>query len=294
MYNSNYQSYLNHYFNYNDLLWQEYEKDVKDNNVIQFSSASGSLVAVVEIQEWDSLILGIRTGKIKDIFWPEREIPYEEIKIFARSLDKYFQDLHLSFINFRLSLSETELWQAFIEVGWKPVDIMTIYCCDKLTEYKITRKEQAFSWEEAKELFDRCPDLFRHARMFRDHRIPQQKAALFYKELLHWQVNNPKAIRACLRDQGHFYGLAIGTPDEWLLHAADLHLAYLWLIGLDPLYQGRKLSRALLEEFLAQAAKVVDMVEIGTQVDNIPANRLYISVGAKPVATAITLHRWLS
>ena len=69
-------------------------------------------------------------------------------------------------------------------------------------------------------------------------------------------------------------------------------LGLLWLIAVRPDCAGRGLAKPLLLAFLLASRRHFDHVEIGTQSDNVPANRLYQSVGLKLVANAVTLHRW--
>jgi GNAT superfamily N-acetyltransferase len=70
-------------------------------------------------------------------------------------------------------------------------------------------------------------------------------------------------------------------PDEHWFFPADPDVAVLWDIRVGPPYRGRGAGRRLLQEAMAYAAEVgCRRLAIETQDVNLPACRLYASVGA--------------
>jgi dTDP-4-amino-4,6-dideoxy-D-galactose acyltransferase len=62
------------------------------------------------------------------------------------------------------------------------------------------------------------------------------------------------------------------------------------LIGIGADYQGQGAGRALSRMFVAQWRDQADRLRVGTQVANIPAMRLYESIGFRVTETAYVLH----
>lgn len=62
------------------------------------------------------------------------------------------------------------------------------------------------------------------------------------------------------------------------------------LVGVDPAYQGQGAGRALSRMFVDQWRDCADRLRVGTQVSNIPAMRLYESIGFRVTETSYVLH----
>lgn len=62
------------------------------------------------------------------------------------------------------------------------------------------------------------------------------------------------------------------------------------LVGVDSRYQGQGAGRALSRMFIEQWRDRADRLRVGTQISNIPAMRLYESLGFRVSETAYVLH----
>ena len=62
------------------------------------------------------------------------------------------------------------------------------------------------------------------------------------------------------------------------------------LVGVDAAYQGRGGGRALSTMFIEQWQGRADRLRVGTQISNIPAMRLYESIGFRVAETSYVLH----
>jgi dTDP-4-amino-4,6-dideoxy-D-galactose acyltransferase len=62
------------------------------------------------------------------------------------------------------------------------------------------------------------------------------------------------------------------------------------LIGVDKCHQGRGAGRALSSMFVGQWRERADRLRVGTQISNIPAMRLYESIGFRVTETSYVLH----
>ena len=62
------------------------------------------------------------------------------------------------------------------------------------------------------------------------------------------------------------------------------------LVGVDADHQGQGAGRALSRMFIDQWRGRADRLRVGTQISNIPAMRLYESIGFRATETAYVLH----
>jgi dTDP-4-amino-4,6-dideoxy-D-galactose acyltransferase len=62
------------------------------------------------------------------------------------------------------------------------------------------------------------------------------------------------------------------------------------LVGVDAVHRGRGVGRALIRMFVEQWQGRADRLRVGTQISNIPAMRLYESIGFRMTETSYVLH----
>jgi ribosomal protein S18 acetylase RimI-like enzyme len=135
--------------------------------------------------------------------------------------------------------------------------------------------------------------LFIHSRIYNDDKISRNKASLFYRRLFEALYKQPDIVRVGLFKGKRLIGFALGNRDGFLLKSAKFKLGYLGEIVIDPSFRGRGYSKLLLRRFSEIISRKVDYLEIGTQINNGPANRLYTAEGFNLVANAVTMHKWL-
>ena len=187
----------------------------------------------------------------------------------------------------------------FERLGWFTTDALNIYMVNMETPVSIDKVHisldiviRDLSFNDAISFFDREKDLFLDARVYRDPNIPKDKARKFYRELFIFIFNKPESIGLGLYKGERLIGIILGEKDFLLQNKVNFKLSYLWEIGMSSEFRGFGYSKLLLEGFLKRMSLDNKFVEIGTQVDNIPANRLYNSCGLKLVSNASSLHKW--
>lgn len=65
------------------------------------------------------------------------------------------------------------------------------------------------------------------------------------------------------------------------------------LLGVHPDFRRQGVGSALVEMILRRSRGLVETIETSTQISNIPALRLYLKMGFKPVRSEVTFHKWL-
>jgi ribosomal protein S18 acetylase RimI-like enzyme len=133
-----------------------------------------------------------------------------------------------------------------------------------------------------------------HGRLFADLKIPRSLATKIYLEISEKYIKSGAHVTVLKRpDSNTAIGVAIGFVDESRSRAQATQYGVLWLIVIDPEFVGRGFGHQLFSRFCEEFGQVCDLLEIGTQVQNESAQRIYENSGAYKVGTALTFHKWL-
>jgi ribosomal protein S18 acetylase RimI-like enzyme len=239
--------------------------------------------------EWDSEFFGVPSGRLLDLwrrpFVPARVAWGELVPALVARADAQGFD----FLDVRIAADELALAQALEAAGFRLVDALAIYRHDlrgAVAAPPIPHREEAVA-----AVLDAGLARMEWGRLFADPRVPRAMAEDFYRRTtLHYLAQGGRST--LLVEGGRPAGLAIGILDEEGSRLAQRRLGQLWLFILAPDYTGKGLGKRLFNQFCAEFGAVVEFVEIGTQIQNVPANRIYRSAGAMPIAHALTFHRW--
>jgi len=296
--NSNYQIYLEQMVDFNDALWEKHLQYRKDGIRMEIVLPGTGCVTALEPQSWDSDVLGLSAGTVSDVFHGQ-PLSQHEAECLVALIEKKIKAVNLDFISFRISVTERFLLQALENFGWYEVDRLNIYSAslNSLTESKIKSLPDQyelgdFDLDDGLAFLESQPGLFCLSRMHMDTNIPKVKADNFYKAVFCSQYHSLTNFRVGLWRKGRLIGIAIGNVDRWLADTLNFNLGYLWLLGISETVRGKSLSKPLLAAFIVKAKDQLETLEIGTQIGNLAANKLYISLGFKLAARTVTLHRW--
>ena len=128
---------------------------------------------------------------------------------------------------------------------------------------------------------------FRFSRFHLDPEVPAELANRIKADWI-------ESYFAGTRGEHLLVALADGRPAGFLAviagEDAGKALRTIDLIAVAPSAQGRGLARALTGAFVAESARVCDEVRVGTQAANVPATRLYESMGFALVRAQYALH----
>ena len=95
------------------------------------------------------------------------------------------------------------------------------------------------------------------------------------------------------RKNDKIVGFALGTEDTVLKKYINTSLGYLWLIAVDDAVAGQGIGQRLLQAFLKKISNRVQLIEVGTQMNNYKALNLYATRGLKMMSALVTMHLWI-
>jgi len=239
--------------------------------------------------DWDSRFFGVPSGRL-EMLWRDDSVPA------GRAWDRLVPallhraaELGLVFLDVRIAAEELALAQALEAGGFRLVDALAVYLRD-LGRQPSRVIVPAVSIDVAGFLREALADMH-WGRLFADPRVARDKAEEFYfLSTLHYLESG--AHTSVLVEAGAPVGLAIGIPDEEGSRLTGRRLGDLWLFIVSPRHKGKGFGKRLFNQFCAEFAARVELVEIGTQIQHVAANRIYRSAGDFPVAHALTFHRW--
>lgn len=254
-------------------------------------SATGRPCAIARLtaNDWDSQVLGASCGNVDDIFVDAGgdNLPGTcgtlAIEI-AEAADRRKMDL----VSCRIEASNAILARAFEEIGFRVVDELAIYL--RPLEPTAPAQPQPLP-EDLDDCLVAAAAGMEYGRIHQDPRIPKDLARQFYLAAMRGHIESGSFVTT-LGSGGRTVGVAIGVEDSGASAAAGRRVGYLWLIALRPEARGLGLGRKLLQKFFVEFASRIDLLEIGAQVKNIPANRLYLGQDCVLACHLLALHRW--
>jgi len=206
----------------------------------------------------------------------------------------------IDFCDFRTGLHDFRLVHLIEKHGFRLMDVMNIYLSRNSPEPAVSASETnqyRFSStshllphdiEQAAEI---SGNSFINSRLYQDPRIAKAVADRFYRELLlTFIVADDSNVGIAYDEDNYVAGFFIGRTD--FFPESGKRIGYLWLIAVSPQHYGKGLGKKLLSIFLSEMHSFCDFVEIGTQVTNRAANRLYQAAGLHVAANLATFHRW--
>ncbi|HZT87589.1 MAG TPA: GNAT family N-acetyltransferase [Stellaceae bacterium] len=238
--------------------------------------------------DWDSEFFGVPAGRIEGL-WRDPDAPaHAAWSELVPALLAAAAEQGLVFLDARIAAEELALAQALEMGGFRLVDALSIYL------HHLRRLPKRPPQPCAIDIEGFLRDALRAmewGRLFAEPRVPRAKAEEFYlRTSLHYLARG--AALTVVRDGTEPAGVAIGVADEEGSRLAGARLGQLWLFIVAPGRQGKGVGKRLFNQFCAEFSSLVDVVEIGTQIQHGAANRIYRSAGALPVAHALTFHRW--
>lgn len=259
-----------------------------------FESANASVTG--RYLEWDTEVIGVPSGRI-DLLWCKS-------KEFITELDSLFSDCiramksdGIKFIDLRIGLHVLPMVQLAEKHGFFLTDILNIYLSQSPPEPIQIPADYSIRLGRPQELHDResifeiAKNLFSHSRMYQDMNIHEQTADEFYSKLVNHFMFKDDTLFAVAYAESRPAAFYIGMQDSGN-PSVSKSLGYLWLIGVSPEHSGKGLGNFLLNHFLINMHKTCDLVEIGTQVNNLPANKIYNRAGLPLKANLASLHYW--
>ena len=98
-------------------------------------------------------------------------------------------------------------------------------------------------------------------------------------------INNSNNYCKVAEINGKLCGFIIGQTD-----VLNPKLCYLSLIAVSEDYSGKSIGKELFKAFIQDFGRHHELIEIGTQINNFSANKLYSKYNFKLVDNVITMH----
>lgn len=246
--------------------------------------AAGRLHAL----DWDSEFFGVPTGRLEGMFFrPDDPAPIETRHALVRRLVERADAHGFRHMTCRVRADDLFLIQALEEEGFRLADLLTVY----MLRLGPGEASPAVEWTELRPLLKRSMRGMRWGRMFNDEKFDRETAERFYVEVARHYCANGAHVTLHMRD-GAPAGAAIGIVDDEVSRQIGCRYGVLWHLIVAPESQGTGVGTALFRAFCRDFGARCDLLEIGTQIYNDAANRIYLKAGCVPRSHASTFHRW--
>ena len=263
----------------------------KDNTLdFELLCSDNKILAVGKIKhlQWDSNFFKTPAGRIESLFFQSNSTsPYTDRLQMVKKLIASATQQGLSFLNCRISAQDSLLAHALEEEGFRLCDILNIY----LTNLDNKTSEGSCERQEALDILEKCMSNMNFGRIHQDPKISPSLSTKFYIDTTAWILSKNSHLTIA-KHNNKPAGFAIGLEDREMSLATNSRYGFLWLIAILPEYRGCGIGGKLLKKFTERFSTSCNYLEIGTQVSNLAANRLYQRAGYQLTTQALTFHRW--
>jgi GNAT superfamily N-acetyltransferase len=269
-----------------DFAAHEYEAAGEHLQCTDVNSDIGAVGRLVEL-DWDTDFFGVPAGRLEGFFFRRDDGGPEIRRQIVRRLVAHAEDRGLSHLTCRVRADDLFLIQAFEAEGFRLVDLMTVYTREIKGGGTVPKFDRAVLWPVLEDWIHGME----WGRLFHDAHIDRATAERFYLDVSRHYLENGAHLTVHSVD-GVPAGVAIGVADEEVSRRICRRFGVLWLIIVAPEHQGRGIGALLFEAFCREFGQSCDLLEIGTQIYNLPANRIYLNAGCTPRSHLCTFHRW--
>lgn len=258
------------------------------------SKSALKALGTISRSEWDSKILDKNVGKLAlYILFSENET-----KSFLKKILMEAKRMGFDVLFTRVDAKQKGLLRLMLPNGATLSDILLTFI-KKIDKKEPPQKESPVStlniiFEEARsadeeKLREITTSAYEHSHYFNDRNIPLEEAENVYLE---WISNSVKGfadyvIVARLKDE------IVGYITLRKKKLDDTKIGVIDLIAVDKNYRGQGIGKMLVIRGIEKIGDEIDNLCASTQVSNMPALRLYQSLGFKPVTSEVTFHIWL-
>ena len=159
---------------------------------------------------------------------------------------------------------------------------------DKNDKYTITLLDES-DIEEVVSIID---NLYSYGRFFEDDNLDNDRANELYKQWITNEVRNSNIDVIGIKENDKLIGF---TSCKYQLNEDSELEGVISLVGIVKSYQGLGIGKILMNSVLNNFKnKNIDLVYVGTQINNIPAINFYISNGFRMTSSVNSLHKWIN
>ncbi len=227
-----------------------------------------------ELNDFDTTILGFKTAKINSIESPED----------VAHLIKDIEENKIEYATFRVTANNFKIIHALESAGFLLVDgllALQLTLSEEITEMHHPEVIEA-TMDHLNELQQLASSVFEDTRFYNDTVIPIEKANKIYEV---WIENSLKKTAA---DKTFIW-----YENNTILGFITIQLkGHIPLVGVSKAARGKGIAKKMVQATINEFKKHnVPLVEIETQMANIPAIRAYQANGFKMMQSYLT-YRW--
>jgi len=275
--------------------FQVYYRELDSEGVRKVVTENGNILATGRIVslDWDSKFFGHSCAKLEGLFFSKDDEPsHTRKRLIATLLDEEVAR-KAELLTCRVRADDFSLVQTLEAVGFRLVDVMVVFTkkLDDLVhsqQHGIAPKDDL---SNVMSLLEKCIRDMQFGRIFADCHIPKEKAYEFYLQVSKYYLARG-ANTVILQYEGIDAGVAIGFLDETISVYLKRRYSYLWFISLLPDFKERKLGHELFSLFCQEFSRSCDWLEVGTQVHNYAATRVYEKGDCRVSSHLLTFHKW--
>jgi len=275
------------------------KKIFNDYSCIEYQS-NNKPVAIVEGRylNWDSDILGVPCARI-DSLWADSQKNMDKLNVALSNILLKMDNDGIRLCDIRIGMHSFDMIHIAEHNGFKLMDVLNIYLSKGESYQKNSNFNQNFRIMANPTLSEKqviqaekiAMKAFNYSRLYQDKNIAPHLCDFFYKSLFKNLLKDHNSeIGIALEKDESVAGFYIGFMET------DIRLkggfGYLWIIATASHHIGKRIGSQLLCTFLNTMHKTCSLIEIGTQINNYPANILYKSNNLSVVANVATFHRW--
>lgn len=204
------------------------------------------------------------------------------------------------FVDAKVETAHVDQVQILSSLGMQVVDVnvtselrsdrTTLSDLPEPSEIRIQRIESGCGYDHASVL-DVASSAFRFSRFHLDPNIPNRQADAVKREWIHNALLGNRGDSVWIAMDGDrvvgFLSSVLASHHD---KSSEEGIAVIDLIAVDPAAQGNGIGRHLTNAFFHHYKPRFNRFRVGTQVANLPALRLYQSMGFQPIASTYVFH----
>jgi ribosomal protein S18 acetylase RimI-like enzyme len=264
----------------------------------------GSLYGITKIEHlaFDSNFFHAKMGRIDPVLISDDINVIERRKLCHAILSKAIsiaREEGFKQITMRVSPRDIDVIQVACSLGFNFIDAIVTYAID--TDYidanKIQppkdltiRMKKLSDFEEIKKI---ARDSFLKDRFHSDTRFDRQSADDFHEKWVENSLLGKVADEVIVAEvDGVPVGFTTIRRNKEISRKIGLQSGSMILSAVDRKQRGKSIYKHMIAGGLKWFKSSVDVVDLGTQVDNLPVQRAWCGLGFKPVMYMVTLHWW--
>lgn len=280
-------------------------KKNNENIIVGLRSKSDILgVILLEYLPWDTKIYKLNISRISYLLTSDKDKNESLIKRkLIRATLNECRKRKYKLVSIRIDSDDSVGIHLLEEFGFKLMDVTVTLSTKTKNLGKIIFKDQIVIRNHLSSDLSAIKELagnaFAHNRFYNDKRLPPSRSNLLYKK---WAENscNGKADKVIIAEsKGVFSGFVFCNIDALTKDISKYKFGYIDLIAVASKFRGRGIGTELVKAAANWFKTRVDIIEVRTQITNIPTIISHQRVGFKinsqgiVLPSGITFHKWI-